>query len=47
MPFLKYIKYLKLKFRVFLAGHTELPPVTDNVTKMAMCLTMTGHFLIP
>ena len=43
MPFLKY-RYLKLKLRVFLAGHT-VAMVTYSVTEMAtMCSPMIGKF---
>ena len=43
MPFLKY-KCLKLKLRVFLAGH-GVAMVTDSVTKIiSMCSTMIGEF---
>ena len=43
MPFLKY-KRLKLKLRVFLAGH-GVAMVTDSVTKIIpTCSTMIGEF---
>ena len=43
VPFLKY-KRLKLKLRVFLAGHS-VTMVTYNVTKIIpMCSPMIGHF---
>ena len=43
MPFLKY-KRLKLKLRVFLAGHS-VAMVTYCVTKIILtCLPMIGHF---
>ena len=43
MPFLKY-KRLKLKLRVFLAGH-GVAMVTYSVTKIIpMCLPMIGQF---
>ena len=43
MPFLKY-KRLKLKLRVFLAGHS-VAMVTYSVTKiMTTCLPMIGQF---
>ena len=43
MPFLKY-KRLKLKLRVFLAGHS-VAMVTYCVTKIILtCSPMIGHF---
>jgi len=44
VPFLKYIKYLKLKLRVLLAGHT-VAMVTCSVMKMITnCLPMIWQF---
>jgi len=43
VPFMKY-KYLKLKLRVFLAGHT-VAMVADSVMKMiTTCLPIIGQF---
>ena len=43
MPFLKY-KRLKLKLKVFLAGHS-VAMVTYNVTKIiSTCLAVIGQF---
>ena len=43
LPFLKY-KRLKLKLRVFLAGHS-VAMVTYSITKIIpMCSTMIGQF---
>ena len=45
MPFLKYM-HLKLKLRVFLAGHS-VAMVTYCVTKIIPTCSPVGSFLIP
>ena len=43
MPFLKY-KYLKLKLRVFLAGHTVAVATYSVIEMITTCLPMIGQF---
>ena len=43
MPFMKY-KYLKLKLRVFLAGHTVAMVTYSMVKIIPTCLPMIGLF---